>query len=80
MMTKPVMLVALVACIIMQGAAYSAYGALNWSARQPNFDNISPSSVIIHTSLVADDSKENITASSSTNNGSNLFHNRTDSE
>ncbi len=76
MVTKPVMLVALVACIIMLAAAYSAYGVLNWGVRQPNFDNISPSS-IIHTSLAAD-SKENITVSS--NNGSNLFHNQTDSE
>jgi outer membrane protein assembly factor BamB len=80
MMTKPVMTVmtvALVACIIMLGAAaYSAYGVLNWGVRQSNFVNISPSS-IIHTSLAAD-LKENITVSS--NNGSNLFHNQTDSE
>jgi hypothetical protein len=78
MMTKPVMLVALVVCIIMlaAAAAYSAYGVLNWGVRQPNFDNTSPSS-IIHTSLAAD-SKENITVSS--DNGSNLFHNQTENE
>jgi outer membrane protein assembly factor BamB len=76
-MTKPVMLVALVVCIIMLGAAaYSAYGVFNWGVRQPNFDNISPSS-IIHTSLAAD-SKENITVGS--NNGGNLFKNQTDAE
>jgi hypothetical protein len=78
MMTKPVMLVALVVCIIMLGAAaaYSAYGVLNWGVRQPNFDNTSPSS-IIRTSLAAN-SKENFTVSS--NKGSNLFHNQTENE
>jgi outer membrane protein assembly factor BamB len=81
-MTKSVMIVLLVACIIMflDTVAYSAYSVLNSGISQPNFDSISPSSIIIHTSLAAD-SKANVTISSGgNNNGRSLFHNQTDTE
>jgi len=77
MMTKMVMITVLVACVILlQGAAYSAYSALNWTSLvRQDFDDIMPFS-FIHTSLT-EDSKVNITVSNNNNSGS-LFHNDTD--
>ncbi|MFL6480920.1 MAG: PQQ-binding-like beta-propeller repeat protein [Nitrososphaera sp.] len=75
-----IMIIALLTCIMLGTAAYSGYSILNLGVSQPNSGNISPSSLIIHTTLAAD-SKGNITVSSSgSNNESSLFHNQTDTK
>ncbi|MFL6487730.1 MAG: hypothetical protein ACJ71D_13615 [Nitrososphaera sp.] len=52
-----IMIIALVACIMLGTAAYSGYSILNLGVSQPNSGNISPSSLIIHTTLAANSKK-----------------------